>query len=97
MTRRVTVGEARKHRKPALTQEELADRVSVDQTYISLIEAGKRTPSDDLKKRLAKALGIAPSRLRFTTPEPVASVERGPDKPGHTAHRALRSDEAVRS
>lgn len=82
---RLTVREARERRKPPLTQEELADRSGVDQTYISLIERLLRTPSDDIKRRLAKALRIAPSRLRFAEPEPDAtSVGESYDTEGPT-------------
>lgn len=70
-----------------MTQEQLADKSGVDQTYISLIERDKRVPSDDVRERLAKALGIAPSRLRFSDPEPAPSVKRRRDKAGHTTPR----------
>lgn len=63
-----------------MRQEDLAAAVAVDQTYISLIEAGKRVPSSDVKKRLAKALGIAPSRLRFS--EPKRTVIKRRDRSG---------------
>lgn len=70
-----------------MTQDELAAKSNVDQTYISLVERLLRCPSNDIRKRLAKALGIAPSRLRFSDPEPVASVKRRRDKAGHTTSR----------
>lgn len=91
MTQPLTVAEARKRRKPPMTQEQLAAKAGIDQTYVSLIEAGKRHPSDDITKRLAKALGIAPSRLRFTDPEPDESVAIGRDRAGHRSS----SDTAV--
>ena len=81
--RAMTLREARSQRRPPLTQEQLADRSEVDQTYISLIESGKRCPSDEIKARLAKALGIAPSRLRFETPTPDGSVRAASDRSGH--------------
>lgn len=84
MTQQLTVREARQRRKPVLTQEQLAERSGVDQTYISLIERGLRAPSDDIKARLAKALGIAPSRLRFADPESAKTVRQDGDKAGHT-------------
>lgn len=80
----MTLREARQQRKRPMTQEQLADKSAVDQTYISLIEAGKRNPSDDIKKRLAKALGIAPSRLRFPEPQPATTVDPVADREGHT-------------
>lgn len=88
MTQPLTLREARSARRPSLTQVELADRADVDQTYVSLIERGLRTPSNEIKIRLAKALGIAPSRLRFSEPDPdrksVAAVD---DRAGHDAGR----------
>lgn len=83
MTQPLTVREARTNRRAPLTQEQLAERSDVDQTYVSLIEAGKRVPSDDIKKRLAKALGVAPSRLRFPEPQPEATIDQALDREGH--------------
>ncbi len=40
------------------SQEELAEKSSLDQTYISGIECGKRNPGIKNVARLAKALGI---------------------------------------
>ena len=87
MTQRVSLAEARKQLDPPVTQEELAAKVSCDQTYISLLESGKRRPSDDLKTRLAKALGIAPSKLRFTALEPAESVSDPCDRVGRTGRK----------
>ena len=81
----MTLREARGRRKRLITQEELAKKSGVDQTYISLIEASKRNPSDDIKQRLAKALGIAPSKLRFPEPEPEATVDPVGDREGQAA------------
>lgn len=82
MTQQLTVREARERKTPLMTQEQLADASGVDQTYISLIERLRRVPSDDIKKRLAKALGIAPSRLRFAEPQPEEIVSAGSDRAG---------------
>lgn len=79
----LTVREARERKRPPMTQEQLADKSGVDQTYISLIERLLRVPSDDIKQRLAKALGIAPSKLRFSAPEPAGSLDRGNDRGVH--------------
>jgi len=70
-----------------MTQEQLAAKSGVDQTYISLVERLKRNPSDDIKKRLARALGIAPSKLRFSAPEPEAIGTRMSDRVGHDDRR----------
>lgn len=79
----LTVREARERCKPPMTQEDLESKSKVDQSYISLIERGLRVPSDDIKHRLAKALGVAPSRLRFTDPQPDATVDPARDGEGH--------------
>jgi transcriptional regulator with XRE-family HTH domain len=46
-----------------LTQEALAERASLDPTYISGIERGVRNPSVLSVVRIAKALGTTTSRL----------------------------------
>lgn len=69
-----------------MTQDDLAAKSGVDQTHVSSIEIGRRLPSDDVKKRLAKALGIRPSRLRFSEAVPDAqNVADVDDRPGHTS------------
>jgi transcriptional regulator with XRE-family HTH domain len=83
MTQPLTLREARERRRPPFTQVQLAEKADVDQTYVSLIERGKRTPSDDIKRRLAEALGVAPSRLRFPKPQPTTTVDPSLDSPGH--------------
>lgn len=71
-----------------MTQVELAAKVGVDQTYISLLERGLRVPSDSLLTRLAEALGIAPSRLRFSEPQPETTVDPEPDSVGQSTRLA---------
>lgn len=67
------------------TQEELADASGVDQTTISRLETDERpNPTELTKQRLAKALGIAPSKLRFAEPEPDESVAIAKDRVGHS-------------
>lgn len=39
-----------------LTQEELADKAGIHRTYLSLLERGKRTPTIEVIRLLAKAL-----------------------------------------
>ena len=46
-----------------LTQEKLAERASLDPTYISGIERGLRNPGIKNVARLAKALGLSTSEL----------------------------------
>lgn len=69
MTQLMTVREARYARRRPMTQDELAAKSGVDQTYISLVERLRRNPSQDIKRRLAKALGMPQSSLRFGPPE----------------------------
>jgi transcriptional regulator with XRE-family HTH domain len=54
----------RQHREACeLTQESLAERAELDQTYISGIECGRRNPGIKNVVRIAKALKIATSEL----------------------------------
>ena len=46
-----------------LSQEVLADRASLDRTYISLLERGKRNPSLRCLVKIADALGVPLSQL----------------------------------
>ena len=46
-----------------LTQENLAERASLDPTYISGIERGLRNPGIKNVAKLAKALGLTTSEL----------------------------------
>lgn len=58
-----------------LTQEALAgDGISAG--YVSLIESGKRTPSDEVARRLAKRLGVPVERLLEGKPTPASDQAR---------------------
>jgi transcriptional regulator with XRE-family HTH domain len=46
-----------------LTQEQLAFEAEIDLTYVGGIERGKRNPSLLVMARIAKALGVHPTRL----------------------------------
>lgn len=46
-----------------ISQEELAHRCNLHRTYIGGIERGERNPSLRNIVRIAKALGISPSKL----------------------------------
>lgn len=61
----LTVREARTQRRQPMTQEVLAEKVGVDQAYVSLVERLLRNPSDEIKGRFARALGCPLSSLRF--------------------------------
>jgi transcriptional regulator with XRE-family HTH domain len=84
----LTLREARQRRK--MTQDTLAAESGLDQTTISDLETGRNTnPRYRTIEALAKALGIAPSRLRFSAPEPERSVDRGRDRTGHSGKAAV--------
>ncbi len=55
--RRVGLNLQKLRRKRGLSQEELAGRAEVHQTYLSGVETGKRNPSILVLQRLATALG----------------------------------------
>jgi transcriptional regulator with XRE-family HTH domain len=79
----VTLLAARK--AAGLTQEQLEERSGVDQTTISRLEReADSNPTPDTVKRLAKALRIAPSKLRFEEPQPDGTVDPSGDSAGHT-------------
>lgn len=46
-----------------LSQEALADKASIDRTYVSGVERGVRNPTGTIVARLAKALGVMPAEL----------------------------------
>lgn len=78
----LTLREARE--RAGLTQDELAARAEMDQSTISRLETDPNpNPTSKTIQRLAAALGIAPSKLQFTAPQPDASVAKGRDKAGH--------------
>jgi transcriptional regulator with XRE-family HTH domain len=49
--------------KAGISQENLAFKVDLDRTYISLLERGLRQPTLEMLFRLAGVLGIAPATL----------------------------------
>lgn len=82
--------ELRKRRR--WTQDQLAAVSGIDQTTISRLENDPApNPTSETHEALAQALGIAPSRLRFSTPEPAASVSADRDRAGHTRSRREKS------
>ncbi len=49
--------------KRDLTQEELAEKVGVDRSYMGFIERGERNPTLDKIDKIARALGISIRKL----------------------------------
>ena len=79
----MTLREARHNAQ--LTQDQLAHRSGVDQSTISDLETGRITdPRLSTLTRLAEALGIAPSDLRFSEPQPAMTVDPDQDRAGQT-------------
>ena len=54
---RVGLSVQRLRRAKQLSQEELAHRAKIHQTYLSGVEGGKRNPSIMVLERIARALG----------------------------------------
>ncbi len=67
----------RRRRELDLSQEELAERAELHQTYVSDIERGGRNPSLENVEKLAKALEISIGRLFI---EYAVEVESEPEK-----------------
>lgn len=53
-----------------LTQGELAERLSIGSSQLSLIEAGRRTPSLKVLDEVSNALGVPPHLLTLLASEP---------------------------
>ena len=55
---RVGLNVQRLRRSKRLTQEELAHRAKVHQTYLSGVEGGRRNPSVAVLERISRALAV---------------------------------------
>jgi transcriptional regulator with XRE-family HTH domain len=60
---RVSRNIQRIRREKDLSQEEVAHRADIHQTYLSGVETGKRNPSILVVERIAKALGVDVSEI----------------------------------
>ncbi|WP_235477355.1 helix-turn-helix domain-containing protein [Aliiroseovarius crassostreae] len=60
---RVSRNIQRIRREKDLSQEEVAHRADIHQTYLSGVETGKRNPSILVVERIAKALGVDVSKI----------------------------------
>ncbi len=49
--------------KAGITQEEVAARAGVSREYVSMLEAGKNTPTIDVFIRLCRAVGASPAEV----------------------------------
>ena len=61
--RRVGLNVKRYRKERGLSQEGLAFECGVHRTYVSGVERGIRNPTVRVLEKIAKALGVAPSRL----------------------------------
>ena len=53
----LAIKKARQNRH--MTQLELAQRAEISQAFLSLVESGDRTPSDEMVEQISHALGVA--------------------------------------
>lgn len=60
---RVSGNIQRIRREKDLSQEEVAHRADIHQTYLSGVDTGKRNPSILVVERIAKALGVDVSEI----------------------------------
>ena len=83
-----------------ISQEDLADQVGLDRTYISGIERGIRNPTFLVLLRLAQVLGVPPAlfmeegqsqNVKITVDDPPLSAtlesQPRPDSTRHETHR----------
>ena len=47
-----------KRKKLEMTQEEVAERAGITRAYYTMIEAGKKTPSPAIAKKIANSFGF---------------------------------------
>lgn len=83
-----------RRRQMGMTQEELALQINTSTPYIGHIEAGKRTPSDEILTRLADVLSFDRRELFFLA-NPNARALFTPKQPAqaHSAWEEFRRDE----
>lgn len=62
-----------------ISQRELARRLDVDPSLISMLEAGKRNPSRDFLERFADCLGVPFHLLVLLASEPNESKTNNPE------------------
>jgi len=72
-----------------LTQNDLAKRSGLEQSYISRLEKGEKVPGCDTAQKIARALGIPACRLLGEEPEQSTNL-RADLPPGPEDPRGLR-------
>ena len=61
----MTLEEIRKKKELGLT--DASEKIGITKTYLYLVEKGKRTPSDDVKEKMAKVYGVSPTTIFLAT------------------------------
>ena len=77
VVRRVRAGDSylkalRAHK--GMTQGELAEKAGIRQGYLSEIESDRKTPTEEVRSKLAAALDVHPLFLSDAAPKPAASA-----------------------
>jgi len=61
-----------------LTQDELAKRVGLTESFVSRLETGKRVPSIEVALEIARVLDVGVSQIWIAEPKPIAAPQAGP-------------------
>lgn len=60
-----------------LTRKEVANRIGTTETYILMIETGKRNPSDNMKVKLAEVYNVKPTTIFLACQQTKCSIKGG--------------------
>ncbi|WP_193453196.1 helix-turn-helix domain-containing protein [Pseudomonas nitroreducens] len=60
-----------------LLLKDMAEGLGVSSAYLSAVETGKKSVSDELTRKVAKYLNIAPGSTEFVEIEDAAQISRG--------------------
>lgn len=61
--------------KEKLTQEEVATKAGITKDYVSMLELGKRRPSDKLKEVLANIYHVSVVQIFLATQRTISSIK----------------------
>ncbi|MFZ5433508.1 MAG: helix-turn-helix domain-containing protein [Calditrichota bacterium] len=89
------IGDRIRHsRKSArMSQEELAERIRVNRSYLSLVENGKSSPTFEFLEKVAAGLGITVEDLITGPPNPETATGLIGDRPVYEGLAELLNDE----
>lgn len=77
-----------------LTQEQLANRIGISKSYLSLIERGRRDPNFSTIKEIASALEVPVSILVFLATDGEELESISPELAAKLSHTTLKLIEA---